>query len=221
MAEYRQLDINEQLYKYILDISLREDQELLKMRQELGKNGTSPNQSSPEQVQFICFLIKLIRAEKILELGIYKGYSTLAFAKTLPGHGKILACDINQKWADIAKKFWQQAKQDHKIDLRLAPALETLSQLIEEGEGDSFDLIFIDADKNNYETYFEQSLKLVRRGGLIIIDNTLWYGNVIKPEIKDQSTEAIRHLNEKIKNDDRVDISLLPVRDGITLLHKK
>ena len=178
-------------------------------------------QIAPEQGQFMAFLVKLIGVRNAIEVGVYTGYSSLSVALALPQDGKLIACDVNKEWTDIAKSYWQQAGVDYKVELRLAPALETLHQLLRDKQQGKFDFAFIDADKVNYEKYYEACLKLLRPGGLILIDNTLWGGDVANIRIQDADTVAIRNLNLKLKQDSRVDMCLLPVADGLTLLRKK
>ena len=168
----------------------------------------------------MAFLIKLIGARKCLEVGVFTGYSTLAVAQALPADGKIIACDINQEWTDMARQYWLAANVAHKVDLRLAPAAETLQQLLEQGQQCSFDFVFIDADKTGYDNYYELALKLLRSGGVIVLDNTLWGGSVADLTLQDADTQAIRAINIKIKNDRRVDMTLLPLADGLTLVRK-
>ena len=221
MKKIRQIEITEELQNYIFDVSLRESKILQKLRTEIFAPKSDMMQNSPDITQFICLLAKLIKARKIIEVGVYKGYTTLALAEILPKDGKIIACDINKQWTDLAKNYWSLAEVENKIELKLAPAEETLNSLILAGLINSFDLIYIDADKPSYITYYELSLQLLRKDGLIVVDNTLWYGNVINHDITDRDTQAIREFNIKIKEDFRVNISLLPIRDGITLLQKK
>lgn len=220
MSNYT-LNLTPALYQYLLDHSLREHVVLQALRQETAKLPSSVMQISPEQGQFMALLIELMNAKKTLEVGVFTGYSTLAVALALPEDGKIVACDIDARFTTIAQKFWKQAQVDHKIDLRIAPALETLEKLIQNGETNSFDFAFIDADKANYSNYYELALKLVRPGGLILLDNTLWGGDVIDPTINDNATHAIRMINQKLLQDQRVTLSLLPIGDGVTLVRKR
>jgi predicted O-methyltransferase YrrM len=214
------LNLTPQLYQYLLDVSLREHPVLQALRDETQKLPAARMQISPEQGQFMALLIELMGARKTLEVGVFTGYSTLAVALALPEDGKIIACDIDERPVKIAKTFWEQANVTHKIDLRIAPALTTLEQLIQAGEENSFDFAFIDADKANYANYYEQALTLVRPGGLILFDNTLWGGDVIDLNVNDNATRAIRAINEKIHQDERVSMSLLPLGDGVTLVRK-
>lgn len=220
MSNYT-LNLTPALYQYLLDHSLREHVVLQALRQVTAKLPSSVMQISPEQGQFMALLIELMNAKKTLEVGVFTGYSTLAVALALPEDGKIVACDIDVRFTTIAQKFWKQAQVDHKIDLRIAPALETLEKLIQNGETNSFDFAFIDADKANYSNYYELALKLVRPGGLILLDNTLWGGDVIDPTINDNATHAIRMINQKLLQDQRVTLSLLPIGDGVTLVRKR
>ena len=216
----RTLNLTDRLYQYVLDHSLRETSPQIALRKATQYMQWAQMQIAPEQGQFMAFLIKLIGARKCLEVGVFTGYSTLAVAQALPEDGKIIACDINQEWTDIARKYWQEANVMHKIDLRLAPAAETLQKLLEQGQQCSYDFAFIDADKTGYDNYYELTLKLLRSGGMIILDNTLWGGSVADVAIQDADTQAIRAINIKIKNDRRVDMSLLPLADGLTLVRK-
>jgi caffeoyl-CoA O-methyltransferase len=177
-------------------------------------------QISPEQGQFMALLVKLMVARKILEIGTFTGYSSTAMALALPDDGLIVCCDLSWSWTAKAREYWQEAGVDNKIDLRLAPALSTVNLLIEEG-WDDFDIVFIDADKENYLNYYEAALKLLRPGGLIMVDNVLWGGDVVNEANHEPSTEAIRAFNRFVRQDDRVEISLIPVGDGLSLLRKR
>jgi caffeoyl-CoA O-methyltransferase len=181
----------------------------------------SQMQISPEQGQFMGLLVELMGAKKTLDIGVFTGYSALSVAMALPENGRVIACDMNVEWTKIAKRFWEMAGQSHKIDLRLAPALETLQGLIDNNESGTFDFAFIDADKVNYLEYYEKSLVLLRKGGLIAIDNVLWDGDVANPAVNDENTCMIRKVNEVVLNDERVTISMLPIGDGLTLALKR
>lgn len=215
------LNLTANLQQYLLNVSLREPKILEALRAETMQLPTHKMQIAPEQGQLMALLVELINARKTLEIGVFTGYSSLAVALALPTDGKIVACDINEEWTAIAKRFWQQAGVAHKIDLRLAPALQTLDELINNGEQESFDFVFIDADKSAYDAYYEKSLQLLRCGGLIMLDNMLRNGAVADPNNNDNSINATRKLNEKLHHDPRVTISLLPVSDGITLARKR
>lgn len=215
------LNIDDQLYNYASNVSLRENATLKELREETQKLESSTMQIPPEQGQLMALLVRLINARKLIEVGTYTGYSTLAFAMALPEDGSIITCDINKEWTDIAKKYWQKAGMNHKINLCLAPAASTLIDLKKQGQSNSFDFAFIDADKVNYDLYYEIILDLLRPGGLLLIDNTLWFGKVVDLTQKDEGTVAIRNLNEKLKNDNRIYLSLLTIYDGVTLVCKK
>src|SRR5579883_3119869 len=215
------LTLSRELYDYLLKNSVQEPEILSKLRIQTHKMSMGHMQVSPEQGQFMGLLVKLLNAKKTLEIGVFTGYSTLAVALALPPNGKIVACDINVEWTRIAKDFWEKAGVSEKVDLRLAPALDTLNELIDQGGVGTFDFVFIDADKKNYWNYYELSLSLLRPGGLILIDNVLWYGDVADESVQDQNTLAIREFNQKIFQDQRVFITMLPIRDGVTLALKK
>jgi predicted O-methyltransferase YrrM len=215
------LNLTPQLHDYLLRVSLREPAILAELRQQTLKMSTAQMQISPEQGQFMHLLIELLGAKKTLDIGVFTGYSALAVALALPADGKVFACDINGEWTKIARQFWEKAKMADKISLFLQPALMTLTTLLTEGHQNSFDFAFIDADKLNYPAYYEHSLMLVRPGGLIAIDNTLWEGKVADGSISDDRTEMFRRLNEMLLADERVTLSMLPIGDGLTLLRKR
>ena len=215
------LTITDDLWEYMRRVSLREPELLRRLRQETAHDPRSSCQISAEQGQFMQLLMHLIGARRTIEIGVYTGYSALAVALALPDDGRIIACDINEEWTSVARSYWREAGVEQKIDLRIAPALSTLDHLIESGLGNQFDFVFIDADKTNYANYYERALVLLRRGGLIGVDNVLWYGRVIDASVDDPDTQAIRAFNERLKDDDRVWLSMLPVRDGLTLACKK
>lgn len=208
------------LYNYLLSVSLREPEILAQLRQETAQLPMAMMQISPEQGQFMALLVQLMGAKKTLEVGVFTGYSSLVVALALPPDGGVVACDLDPEYTAIARRYWQQAGVAEKIDLHIAPALETLDGLLAEGQAGTFDFAFIDADKGNYENYYERSLQLIRPGGLIAIDNVLWSGRVADPEDRDKRTEAIRAFNEKLFLDERVSISLVPIADGLTLARK-
>jgi predicted O-methyltransferase YrrM len=214
------LGLEQSLYDYLLSVSLREPIALTQLRQETSQMPNSRMQISPEQGQFMALLVKLIGAKKTLEIGVFTGYSSLIVALALPADGKIVACDVSEEYTSIARRYWQQAGVADKIDLHIAPALETLDKLLTAGEAGTFDFAFIDADKGNYENYYERSLELIRPGGLIAIDNVLWSGKVADTEIQDNQTNKIRALNRKLHQDSRITLSLVPIADGLTLAMK-
>lgn len=217
----RTLGLDDRLYDYFLSVSLREPAILRQLRQETANHPAATMQIAPEQGQFMALLVQLLGATKTLEVGVFTGYSSLSIALALPEHGKVVACDVSQEYTDIARRYWQQAGVANKIDLHVAPAVETLNRLLTSGQAETFDFAFIDADKENYDNYYERSLQLIRPGGLIAIDNVLWGGSVANPQIQNTSTQAIRALNEKLHHDERVSLSLVPIADGLTLALKR
>jgi predicted O-methyltransferase YrrM len=214
------LCITEELYKYMLTVSLREPDVLRELRRETALDEHANMQISPEQGQFMALLVKMIGARKTLDIGVFTGYSSLCIGLALPKDGRVIACDLNRDWTDTAKRYWQKGGVADKIELHLAPARQTLEELLAEGAGESFDFAFIDADKKNYDLYYEYCLQLIRSGGLIAIDNVLWDGAVADETVDDPDTVAIRNLNNKIHSDSRVEISLVPIADGLTLARK-
>ena len=215
------LGLDDRLLDYLRSVSLREPDVLGQLRSETANHPWANMQIAPEQGQFMALLVQLLGATKTLEIGVFTGYSSLAVALALPANGKVIACDVSEEYTSIARRYWQAAGVADKIDLRLAPALETLDELIASGQRGSFDFVFIDADKENYENYYERSLLLLRPGGLIAIDNVLWSGRVADPEIQDTNTQAIRNLNEKLHQDERVTLSVVAIADGLTLALKR
>jgi caffeoyl-CoA O-methyltransferase len=213
--------LSDPLYEYLLGVSLRDDPLRRRLREETARDEMARMQSSPEMGQLMALLVQLIGARKALEVGVYTGYSALCVAGALPADGKLVACDISERWTAVAQRYWQEAGIAGKIELRLAPALETLDALIADGESGSFDFAFIDADKENYPGYYERALQLLRPGGLIAVDNTLWSGQVADPEYQDADTRAIRAFNAALHRDNRVEMSLIPIADGLTLAMKK
>ena len=213
--------LTEDLYDYLLSHSLRESAVARRLRRETSKHERASMQISPDQAQFMALLVKLICARRTLEIGVFTGYSALVVALALPADGEIVACDVSEEWTSTARRYWREAGVDQKITLHLAPALETLTHLIDNGQEGTFDFAFIDADKENYGRYYECCLKLIRQGGLIAIDNVLWGGRVLDVSVRDEETQAIRRLNKALHQDPRVDISLVPVGDGLSLLRKK
>jgi caffeoyl-CoA O-methyltransferase len=213
--------LDDRLYHYLLSVSSREPEILHQLRAETANHPLVRMQISPEQGQFMALLVQLMAAKKTLEIGVFTGYSSLWVALALPPNGKLVACDVSEEWTAIARRYWQQAGVADKIDLRLAPALQTLAQLLAGGEAGTFDFVFIDADKENYQPYYEQALQLIRPGGLITIDNVLWSGRVADPQTQDTSTLAIQAFNQKLHNDERIALSLVPIGDGLTLALKR
>ena len=208
------------LSDYLHSVSLREPEILTQLRQETAQHPMGKMQIAPEQGQFMALLVQLIGAKKTLDVGVCTGYSSLVVALALPPDGKAIACEKSEEYAAIARRWWQQAGVADKIDLHIAPAQETLARLLATGETDTFDFAFIDADKSNYDNYYEQALQLVRPGGLIAIDNVLWSGRVADPQVQDNRTKKIRAFNQKLHQDPRISLSLVPIGDGLTLARK-
>ena len=217
----RSIMLTDSLYEYLTDVSLRESPLLLALREETSKLTQRSMQISPEQGQFMALLARLTGARRCLEVGVFTGYSSLVTALALPDDGSIVACDVSEEWTAVARRYWREAGVVHKIELRLAPANETLDKLLAGGGTGTFDFVFIDADKTSYLAYYERTLALLRTGGLALVDNTLWSGRVADPEVADADTVALRHFNEVLHRDERVDLSLLPMGDGLTVARKR
>ena len=217
----RTLNLDDSLYHYLLDVSLRETPLLKRLRDETQALPMARWQVAPEQGQFLALLVKLTGARRLLEIGTFTGYSALCMAAALPDDGSMICCDIPGDYNATARRYWREAGLAERIDLRLAPALETLAELERQGQGGQFDLVFIDADKANYPTYLEHALRLLRVGGLAVFDNTLWSGRVLEEHPLSADTRAIQALNRALKDDSRVDLSMLPLGDGLTLCRKR
>ncbi len=215
MKQY--LEMSQDLHEYTLSVSLREPAILKKQREIVSRMPMSAMQSVPEETQFLVFLIKLINAKRIIEIGTFTGYSTLWMASELPPDGKIITCDVDEHWASIALEYWKEANVNHKIDLRIAPAIDTLDDLLTSDYCNYFDFIYIDADKENYINYYEKAIKLVRPGGIIGIDNVLWGGSIVDATNQSIEAKVLRELNAKLLHDNRVAISMLTIGDGLTL----
>ncbi|MEC7849799.1 MAG: class I SAM-dependent methyltransferase [Candidatus Neomarinimicrobiota bacterium] len=214
------IELNQSLRDYLINVSVKESGVLKDLREETLQLDEFQMQISPEQGSFLSFLVKLINAKHTLDIGVFTGYSSLVVALQLPQNGYVTACDTNEEWTEIAQKYWKAAKVEDNIDLHIAPAVETLEKLISNGNEGLYDFSFIDADKINYQHYFEQSLVLVRKGGVIAIDNVLWGGRVLDNSDTEPATRAIREFNSKLYKDDRVAISMIPIGDGLTLAQK-
>jgi predicted O-methyltransferase YrrM len=217
----RTINLDERLYEYLIAHSVRDLPVLAELRAETAKMPMAIMQISPEQGQFMGLLVELIGARRTIEVGTFTGYSALAVALALPANGQVIACDVSEEFTSVGRRYWAKAGVANKIDLRLAPATETLDKLLAAGEAGRFDFAFIDADKKNYVGYFERCLKLLRTGGLIAVDNVLWGGEVANPTVDDEDTRAIRVLNDQLKTDQRVSLSMVPIGDGLTLCRKR
>ncbi len=216
----RTIELTDKVYDYLLANSLREPPLLARLREETAAMPAASMQIGPDQGQFMALLVELIGARRTLEVGTFTGYSALVVALALPADGRVVACDISEEFTAVARRYWAEAGVADKIDLRLGPAVETLDALIAEGLSGAFDFMFIDADKQGYDAYYERGLALLRPGGLIAIDNVLWHGAVADPDRQDEETRAIRALNRKVQADERVSISLVPIGDGLMLARK-
>lgn len=217
----RTLSIDDRLYDYLSDVAINEPALLRQLREETAQIEYAVMQISPEQGQFMSLLIKLMGAKRAIEIGTFTGYSSICIAEAMPDDGKLICCDISPQWTAIAEKYWALAKLEDKIKLYTQPAEKTLQMLLDEGVEKSFDFVFIDADKQNYIMYYEMALRLLRKGGIIAIDNTLWSGAVADPDNMEPGTRAIRRFNEMVKEDNRVSKSLLTIGDGLTLILKE
>lgn len=215
------IQVTDSLYEYICAVSVRESSVLKELREETARMPQAQMQISPDQGQFMALLVQLMNARKTLEVGVFTGYSALCVAMALPEGGQVIACDTSEEYTSVARRYWERAGVAGRITLRLGPALDTLDDLIRNGQASTFDFAFIDADKENYDHYYERALTLVRDRGLIAIDNVLWSGRVADSAEDDKDTRAIRALNEKLHNDERVAMSLVPVADGVTLAMKR
>ena len=217
----RTLNLDDSLYDYVLANSLREHPAQTALREATRQHPHAGMQISPEQGQLMALLVKLGGVQRAIEIGVFTGYSALTVALALPEDGRLLACDISDAYTRVGKPFWQQAGVSGKIELVIAPALQTLDARLDAGQAASYDFAFIDADKTGYDSYYERCLKLLRVGGLIAIDNTLWGGSVARPAAGDADTAALQALNAKLHADERVDLALLPLGDGLTLARKR
>ena len=218
----RTINLDDRLHRYLLSVSLREPEVLRRLREETAAMPQHNMQIAPEQGQFMALLVQLSGTRRALEIGTFTGYSSLAIAMAMPADGQVLCCDTSKKYTAVARRYWDEAGVAGKMDLRIAPALETLDALLREPNTKSvFDFAFIDADKTNYDNYYERCLDLMRPGGLIAFDNTLWDGKVADEAESDDDTIALRALNTKLHADKRIDLSLVPIGDGLTLCRKR
>jgi predicted O-methyltransferase YrrM len=213
--------IDQKVREYLLDHSLREPPAAKELRAATARLPHAGMQISPEQGQLMALLAQAIGARRAIEIGTFTGYSALWVALALPADGKLVCCDVNAEWTAVGKPYWEKAGVTGKIDLRIAPATETLDRLLADGQAGAYDFAFIDADKTGYDGYYERCLKLLRRGGLIGIDNVLWGGDVADPKKRSADTRALRRLNDKLHHDERVSLSMLPLGDGLTLALKR
>ncbi len=217
----RTIELDARLYDYLLAVSVREPRLLAELREETARLPSAGMQISPEQGQLLRLLVELVGARRCLEVGVFTGYSSTCTALSMPEGGTLVACDVSVEYTDVARRYWRRAGVEQRIDLRLGPALATLDALIAAGQAASFDFAFVDADKESYLGYYERCLTLLRPGGLLAIDNVLWGGSVADPSNTTASTLAIRGLNERLRGDERVSISLVPIGDGLFLVRKR
>ncbi len=214
-------EFSEELYEYVKSVSLRESEQLRLLREATQGMELANMQISPDQGQFMAMLVKLMNAKCIVEVGTFTGYSALAMAQALPDDGRLIACDISREWTRIGQSFWEQAGVADRIDLRIGPALDTMDELLDEGLAGTVDLIFIDADKGNYQHYYQRGIELLKTNGLIVVDNVFWDGAVIDDRNQKEDTVSIRNMNRIIFQDQRVDISMIAIGDGLFLARKK
>ena len=217
-----QTELSPQLLTYVRDVSLREDAVLRELREETaGYPMGTAMQVMAEEGQLLAFLVRLIGARRVLEIGTFTGYSTLCMARALPAAGRLVTCDLTDRWPAIGRPYWERAGVADRIEVRIGDARDTLAGLLAHGAADTVDLVFVDADKAGYREYYEAALRLVRPGGLLVLDNTVLFGQVVDPAAQDADTLAIRQLNDVLHGDDRVDLAMLPMADGITLARKR
>jgi caffeoyl-CoA O-methyltransferase len=217
----RTIKIDARLYEYLVKVSVREPALLARLRAETARMPEHNMQIAPDQGQFMAMLVRLIGARRCLEIGTFTGYSSLAVALALPADGRLIACDVSEKWTGIARRYWQEAGVAGRIELKLQPALTTLDELLADGQAGRFDFAFIDADKASYGQYYERVLSLLRAGGLVAVDNTLWSGRVADPKARDKDTAALKKFNAALHKDERIDLTLVPIGDGLTLARKR
>lgn len=217
----RTITLDDRLYDYLLAHSVRETDLMRELREVTSQLEMSRMQIAPEQGGFMSLLVELVGASRIIEVGTFTGYSALCMASAMPEDGRLICCDVSEEWTSIGRQFWERAGVSDRIDLRIAPALYTLDGLLSDGQSERFDMTFVDADKVNYAAYYERCFELVRPGGLMLFDNTLWSGAVADPEDHEPDTEGIRALNRMLIEDDRVSVSLVPIGDGLTLVRKR
>lgn len=215
------IGLSDELADYVVEVGTREPDVLTRLREETAALPQHGMQIAPEQGAFLALLVELTGARRCLEIGTFTGYSSIAVAMALPEDGRIVCCDISEAWTSMARRYWDEAGVTGKIDLRIAPATETLDGLLADGAESTYDFAFVDADKSGYDGYYERLLRLVRPGGLIAFDNTLWSGRVLDQDAGDEDTRALQALNRKLAGDDRISLCLLPVADGVTLARRR
>jgi caffeoyl-CoA O-methyltransferase len=213
--------MSDELHAYLLEVGVREPEVLRRLREETNALPQHDMQIAPEQGAFMTMLVGLVGARRCIEVGTFTGYSSTAVALGLPADGSLLCCDVSTEWTDVARRYWAEAGVDDKIELRIGPAVETLDDLIAAGDLDSYDFAFVDADKGGYCAYYDRLLQLVRPGGVIAFDNVFYGGDVLRPDSDDEDLSAVQQLNRTLATDERVDISMLPVADGLTLARKR
>jgi predicted O-methyltransferase YrrM len=215
------MGLSDDIAAYVVEVGAREPEVLVRLREETASLPRHGMQVAPEEGAFLAFVAELVGARRCIEVGTFTGYSSTAVALALPEDGSLLCCDVSEEWTTVARRYWAEAGVAGKIDLRLGPAVETLDALLEAGGGSTYDFAFVDADKAGYDAYYERLLRLVRPGGLIALDNTLWHGQVLDADPQDEDTRAIQALNRKLAGDQRVSICLLPIADGVTLVRRR
>jgi predicted O-methyltransferase YrrM len=215
------IGLSDELAAYVIKVGTREPEVLARLREETAALPQHGMQIAPEEGAFLAMLVELTGARRCIEIGTFTGYSSTAVALALPEDGQLVCCDVSEEWTSLARKYWVEAGVADKIDLRVAPAAETLDQLLADGGQAAYDFAFVDADKTGYDGYYERLLRLVRPGGLIAFDNTLWGGAVLEQDAQDADTRAIQALNSKLADDERITLCLLPVADGVTLARRR
>jgi caffeoyl-CoA O-methyltransferase len=215
------IGISDELAAYIVKVGTREPEVLARLRDETAEIPQHGMQIAPEEGAFLAMLVELTGARRCIEVGTFTGYSSTAVALALPEDGLLVCCDVSEEWTAVARRYWDRAGVAEKIDLRIAPAADTLDQLLADGEQAAYDFAFVDADKTGYDGYYERLLRLVRPGGLIAFDNTLWGGKVLEQDARDADTRAIQALNAKLAADERVTLCLVPLADGVTLARRR
>jgi predicted O-methyltransferase YrrM len=215
------MGLSPDLAAYVMAVGTREPEVLARLRAETASIPQHGMQIAPEEGAFLAMLVELTGARRCIEVGTFTGYSSTAVALALPPDGHLVCCDVSAEWTAVAQRYWQEAGVADKVDLHVAPAVDTLDRLLADGGGDSYDLAFVDADKTGYDSYYERLLRLVRPGGLLVFDNTLWGGEVVNPDARDDDTRAITELNLKLAADERISVCLLPIADGVTLARRR